>query len=193
MDLQSLLWVPMWPFMLLLFLSIASVTFILFALIVSLFVRRIWCSRLQILCALFTITFGLTWFVVGRTSWFIRRTAFQRVAERGEALIQAIDTYRNQEDRLPESLNDLVPKYIEKIPRTGIRAYPDFEYEIPNSTDKYHTELYEKHNARYELKVYCPAGGANWDCFFYWPSEDYPDYIYGGTTEEIRKWVYVHE
>jgi len=28
---------------------------------------------------------------------------------------------------------------------------------------------------------------------FYWPTEDYPDYAYGGSIERIRNWAYVHE
>ncbi len=68
-----------------------------------------------------------------------------------------------------------------------------FEYKIPQTQDIYYRALYEKHKALYELRVKCPLGGLNWDYFFYWPSQDYPDYLYGGVTEKIDKWVYVHE
>jgi len=172
--------------MLLLLLGIAGVVFVAVALVISLFIKRILCPRLQIFCALFAITFVVGWFATGEISWMIRRAAFERVAQRGEVIIQAIDTYHTQESKLPESLNDLVPKYIDKIPGTGIRAYPMFEYEIPQTKDIYYRALYE-------LRVKCPLGGSNWDCFVYWPSQDYPDYLYGGTTEKIDNWVYVHE
>jgi hypothetical protein len=33
----------------------------------------------------------------------------------------------------------------------------------------------------------------NWDVFFYWPTQDYPKTIYGGSTERIGQWAYVHE
>jgi len=190
---QILLWVPMLPFMLLLLLSIAGVVFVAAALVISLFIKRILCPRLQIFCALFAITFVVGWFATGEIYWMIRRATFERVAQRGEVIIQAIDTYHTQESKLPKSLNDLVPKYIDKIPGTVIRAYPNFEYEIPQTRDTYYTEPYKKHKALYELRVNCPSGGLNWDCFFYWPSQDYPDRIYGGVTEKIGKWVYVHE
>lgn len=190
---QSLLWVPMLPFMFLFALSIGAVIFILVALIISLFIKRIWCPQLQTVCALLAITFGLMWFTAGEISWRIRRAAFERVAQRGEVIVQAIGTYQTQEGKFPESLDDLVPKYIDKIPGTGIRAYPKFEYEILKPHNKDYKELYKKHKALYELRVNCPSGGLNWDCFFYWPSQDYPNHIYGGVTERIGKWVYVHE
>jgi len=45
----------------------------------------------------------------------------------------------------------------------------------------------------WELRVNCGLGFLNWDVFFYWPSEDYPKNIYGGTVERMGKWAYVHE
>jgi hypothetical protein len=48
-------------------------------------------------------------------------------------------------------------------------------------------------DAAWELRVPCPIGLLNWDVFFYWPSETYPDYAYGGSVERIGGWAYVHE
>lgn len=48
-------------------------------------------------------------------------------------------------------------------------------------------------NADWELRVQCPLGMLNWDVFFYWPSEDYPERAYGGSVERIGRWAYVHE
>jgi hypothetical protein len=192
-DVQALLWAPMIPFMLLLFLSVAAVVFVLVSLIISLFIKRLCCRRMQIFCALFAVTFVLGWFASGIITWRIRRAAFERVTQRGEPIIQAIESYRSREGGVPSSLNDLVPKHIKEIPGTGIRAYPEFEYEVPLVRDEYYKELYEKHKALYELRVDCSLGGLNWDCCIYWPSEDYPESIYGGRTERIGKWAYVHE
>lgn len=47
--------------------------------------------------------------------------------------------------------------------------------------------------APYELTVPCPLGQLNWDVFVYWPSEAYPDQMYGGWVERIGSWAYVHE
>jgi hypothetical protein len=86
-----------------------------------------------------------------------------------------------------------VPKYIDKIPGTGIRAYPYFIYESLTDTSQLRKDFYENHNVAYELRVDCPLGVLNWDCFIYWPSESYPNEIYGGFTELINEWAYVHE
>lgn len=48
-------------------------------------------------------------------------------------------------------------------------------------------------DARWELRIPCPSGGINWDVFFYWPGERYPEHIYGGSVERIGQWAYVHE
>jgi hypothetical protein len=45
----------------------------------------------------------------------------------------------------------------------------------------------------WELRINCSWAGLNWDVFFYWPTGKYPGYIYGGSTERIGDWVYVHE
>ena len=48
-------------------------------------------------------------------------------------------------------------------------------------------------NADWELQIPCSNGFLNWDVFFYWPSEEYPDHVYGGWVERIKNWAYVHE
>jgi hypothetical protein len=47
--------------------------------------------------------------------------------------------------------------------------------------------------APWELLVECPSGLMNWDVFFYWPTEKYPDSGYGGSIQKISNWAYVHE
>lgn len=45
----------------------------------------------------------------------------------------------------------------------------------------------------WELRIDCSRGMLNWDVFFYWPTQRYPDNIYGGIVERIGDWAYVHE
>lgn len=54
-------------------------------------------------------------------------------------------------------------------------------------------EFIENKTSPWELRVNCGSGGLNWDVFFYWPTEDYPENIYGGYVERIGKWAYVYE
>lgn len=48
------------------------------------------------------------------------------------------------------------------------------------------------HGAPWELRINCPTGLLNHDTFVYWPTQEYPRYLYGGTTEAVGQWVYVH-
>ena len=44
----------------------------------------------------------------------------------------------------------------------------------------------------WELRINCPTGLLNHDAFVYWPTQKYPQHLYGGNTESIGGWVYVH-
>ncbi len=163
------------------------------ALIASIFLKGIWRFRLLMLCVVYAVAFGVAVACVSvKIPWRVRQAACKRICQRAEPIIQAIESYRAQEDKYPQFFNDLMPNYLDSIPGTGLRGYPYFKYELLDSNNRAYTYLYEKHNAPYELKVdlYRMFG---WDCFFYWTSEDYPDIIYGGETEIINKWAYVHE
>jgi hypothetical protein len=46
--------------------------------------------------------------------------------------------------------------------------------------------------APWELRINCPTGLLNHDAFVYWPTGNYPEHLYGGETEPIGKWVYIH-
>jgi hypothetical protein len=46
--------------------------------------------------------------------------------------------------------------------------------------------------APWELRIPCPTGLLNHDSFVYWPAQTYPEHLYGGTTESIGDWVYIH-
>jgi hypothetical protein len=48
------------------------------------------------------------------------------------------------------------------------------------------------HGPPWELRINCPTGLLNHDAFVYWPTEKYPQRMYGGTAEPIGRWVYVH-
>jgi hypothetical protein len=44
----------------------------------------------------------------------------------------------------------------------------------------------------WELRINCPTGLLNHDVFLYWPTGKYPGHVYGGVTEPVGRWVYVH-
>jgi len=45
----------------------------------------------------------------------------------------------------------------------------------------------------WELRIICPKGLTERELFIYWPTGKYPDEIYGGTTDPVDGWVYIHK
>lgn len=118
----------------------------------------------------------------------IRTKQFEDLADRSRPLIAAISRFEKDHGRPPSKLDVLVPGYIKEVPHTGMGAYPDYEYKI--STLEPGPDHLE---ASWELSVPCSVGFANWDIFYYLPTEKYPNYNYGGYIEPIKNWAYVHE
>jgi len=50
--------------------------------------------------------------------------------DKGKGLVQCLEEYRKTVGQYPNSLKLLVPKYIEKVPRTAIIGSPPFRYRI---------------------------------------------------------------
>jgi len=60
--------------------------------------------------------------------WDQRKVRFEQAAQKAQPLITAIGSYFTETGRPPPRLSDVVPKYIEKIPATGLEICPDFDY-----------------------------------------------------------------
>lgn len=225
-----------------------------------------------------------------KQSWAVRKIAFERLAERSGKVISAIKKYESDNGMPPETLHSLIPKYLEKYPKTGMPAYSEYKYrafkpaevettlywydlgnrngkpisglwkyidgnpthailaltvnksgEIINiapdrlpeniANEKFDAEKWNINTNRigmvnslvaepslknknfqsvksilgepngnrmlietpWELLVECSSGIMNWDVFFYWPTEKYPEHAYGGSIQKISNWAYVHE
>jgi hypothetical protein len=113
----------------------------------------------------------------------VRMFGFYLATIRAEPLISAINQYNVDHKSPPNTLDELVPDYIEHIPS----RLPDFNYTTgTNSMAKYHGN-------EWALDAPVSSGIINWDRFMYFPNKNYPDRGYGGNTERIRDWAYVHE
>jgi len=143
--------------------------------------RNLW-RCLPCLCALVAGYFALG------TSVRSRHAAFERAAGIGDQIVSAIDQFTIDHEACPSSLADLVPKYSQAIPYTGMLGYPEFYY-CRHGDERCRIDG----DAAYELGIRCPSGGINFDRFFFWPKQDYPNYIYSGGVERIGRWAYVHE
>lgn len=119
---------------------------------------------------------------------YARRSAFANLAERSSDLIAAIREYEKRHGVPPPNLAALVPEQIQRIPKTGMRAYPEYRYERSAATS-----LTTTRQPRWELAVECSTGGINADEFVYWPNEDYPTTVGAGDFERIGRWAYLHE
>jgi hypothetical protein len=106
------------------------------------------------------------------------------LASRSEALVGAIRSFAEREGRPPTDLQELVPKYFARIPKTGMPAYPDYRYSTEPSRWK---------GNPWVLYIDCTSGGINFDMFIYFPLQNYPETGYGGSLERIGEWAYVHE
>ncbi|MCZ6598532.1 MAG: hypothetical protein O7B99_12895 [Planctomycetota bacterium] len=115
----------------------------------------------------------------------VRARSFRALAERSQPLVDAIARYHRHQDFPPSSLAALVPEYLDEIPGTGIDPYPEYRYLVLEEGSRFETP--------WELRVPCGRGLLNWDVFVYWPSEEYPSAMYGGTVERMGAWAYVHE
>lgn len=116
----------------------------------------------------------------------IRNAAFDSLAERSTPLVTAIAAYTAQHGSPPESLQALVPQYLEEVPRTGIMAYPEYKYEVAPEAERYLGNPWALH-------IPCTSGGFNWDEFVYLPLQNYDDEMSSNYYRRIRDWGYLHE
>jgi hypothetical protein len=116
----------------------------------------------------------------------LRMRGFARLAERSAPLVSAIERYERDEGSPPRALSDLVPLFIEKVPGTGVRAYPTYDYAVGE-------EARSAYGDRWALSVFTPNAGINFDHLYYVPSQNYPEYGLGGVIERVGDWAYVHE
>jgi hypothetical protein len=113
-----------------------------------------------------------------------RTEAFRAAALRAAPLLSALDQYKTIEGTYPQSLNLLVPKYLEAIPDTNLAAYPNFEYRY--SLEDHGTD-------DFSLWISCPVGGINFDEFVYAPDGNEEDEPHTDSYERVEDWIYVHE
>ena len=110
--------------------------------------------------------------------------AFRSLAVRSEPLVSAIHRYERANGRPPALLKDLVPRYLSEIPTTGMGAYPRYEYLVGPMARR----GYDGND--WILYVDAPSGFMNWNQFFYYPNQRYPN---RASWLRLGKWAYLHE
>jgi len=242
-------------------------------------------SILLVLCIL-GVSYWLLSGIMTEKSSAVRKTSFFQATLKAEPLIDAINKYTGTYKSAPKQLEELVPKFIDEIPETGLEEcrrfkyanyaarqiavlwydlgsrhgepiakksqYPDgdpghsiltftigesdhvIDAKFDRMPKKFKTidfdseqwlageeriamapDLPEKYaisrmpravleellgrpdgvrvlrDAPWELRINCPRNLTERDVFLYWPTERYPEQIYGGNTELIGKWLFV--
>ena len=103
-----------------------------------------------------------------------KTNGYLSITERGTPIIVALETFHTEHGDYPESLAELVPKYLAAIPRANIPACPEFIYrpivEI-NPPAKAMIPSYELGVRMFRLKVYSEMPYS----LYYVPDQEYFD------------------
>ena len=146
--------------------------------------RSIRSVRLSLCLAL--LVGAASMFLVQYPAQALIRWKVRRIQHRAEPLVLALERHHDDTGHYPASLEELVPGYLESVPSTGMLGHPRFTYERSRSTGEWQ-EHHGGRNPAYHLRVQW-----GWyDSLHYWPSEDYPAWLWGGDVEVINGWAYV--
>ncbi|HWI58014.1 MAG TPA: hypothetical protein VNZ22_12365 [Bacillota bacterium] len=111
-----------------------------------------------------------------------RREAFTQLGARMLLLVQAIEAYHRDNGAYPAQLNALIPRYLDKLPSTGMGNYTNYHYYVGWAAQRHEGNPWI-------LEI--PAGyGMGFDQFYYFPLQNYPQ---GWPYERLGKWAYFHE
>jgi len=111
----------------------------------------------------------------------IRNEQLLDVTERARPLIDAISAYQADHGRPPATLDELVPKYLDRIPETGIGARPTFHY-VTNHPGPLHGNPWV-------LGATPPTPIMGFDSFHYFPRQNYSEAGY----VPMGDWGYFHD
>ena len=115
---------------------------------------------------------------------YVKLWGYDLLGHRAVPLIAAIQKFERERGGPPLTLTKLVPDFLPTIPKTGMAAYPDYEYApepgpCPND-NRWHVRV----GAEEVFK---------WDFFFYCPKQNYGEDGWGGYNEVRGDWAYLHE
>lgn len=108
----------------------------------------------------------------------IRRLQFDAFVVRSEPLLAAIASYEKDLGIPPDSLEALVPDYLESVPLTGMGAYPEFKYHPIGAVD-----------SSWALMLFTPSVPMEFDQLWYLPNANYWDVGLGRHTP-VGAWAY---
>ncbi len=99
-------------------------------------------------------------------------------------LVNAIKQFEVQRGHPPATLEDLVPDFLPEIPKTGMKAYPDYQYYVGKTARQWGGNPWM-------LIVSTPSAPSfSFDRFVYFPRQDYSRDVYPYPLKRISDWAY---
>lgn len=114
----------------------------------------------------------------------IRNGGFRAIAARSGPLIEAVRKYQAANGLPPAKLDDLVPKYLSSVPRTGVGAYPQYIYVTNGISTRY------EGNPWILIVPISSDTKAAYDLLIYFPNQQYPTNKYGDMGR-FGKWYWI--
>lgn len=134
---------------------------------------------------LITFSYLVIAIVLGNVGSHVRMCGFRNLAGRSVPLVEAIKKFETDQGRPPSTLEELVPKYLAAVPKTGMGAYLEYAYLVGEEAQCYEGNPWV-------LIVHTPRGYSS-DMFVYFPNGNYPEYAYSSHLERIEDWAYCWE
>ena len=165
---------------------VAMVVCLLIAFVSAFFVLspRLQGGALVVLTNCFACTAAVL-LMISAGDW-VRLSAFADLSERSVPLIEAVGAFEARFGHPPPDLCALVPEFAAALPRTGMSAYPRYEYVTGEAARR-------RFAARWALYIDTPNGPVTTDLLYYVPSEQYPEHGNHGLVERVGRWAYVYK
>jgi hypothetical protein len=132
------------------------------------------------------LAFLLGFWVAANISGWQRQKRMATVPTTAAPLVAAIEAFEREQHRLPERLDDLVPRYVVAIPSTGFGGHQEWHYAAPPRTTGHpDDEIYGTN--RWVLALYVGARPFPSYRMLYLPDQQYPS-----TAGRVGTWAYTH-
>jgi hypothetical protein len=119
-----------------------------------------------------------------------------RLTEKGTIIIDALETFHKDHNTYPDKLEQLVPQYLSKIPVTGIRVCPEFNYIRPEVENNIRQPYRQMNSGKaqvitYDLSVNLHKVRNHYAAdmhyyLYYQPEQEYPHW-----HRKINQWAIV--
>ena len=117
--------------------------------------------------------------------------SMEKSVANGDRIVAALEQYFEQEKAYPETLGELVPKYIDKIPFSGAESERAFSYYKIEDDDISVDEYYYGFQLSLAVGKFSILGGRSAKRLIYSPAERYPLRKWEKPKKLIGTWAYV--